>query len=175
MPLSSRPHASRSIRRNDSFTSQAGRTPQRSSAHASLRPYPSKHSLVEQAAARSATAAAAATAASGVSTNAASSTASMGPGTESTVRQGTGGGAGAVGGWMTPGGTHVSEAVVAAAAVAAGAVPSLRAKGFQMSHTLLQRKVSDPDGRGPDGVCAGLSVADCRRHVQVGEGVRMRD
>ncbi|PNH04942.1 hypothetical protein TSOC_008829, partial [Tetrabaena socialis] len=55
------------------------------------------------------------------------------------------------------------------AAVATGALPSLRAKGFQMSHTLLQRMVATgvaEGARGLDGVYAGLTVADCGRHVQ---------
>ncbi|GFR41861.1 hypothetical protein Agub_g2642, partial [Astrephomene gubernaculifera] len=57
----------------------------------------------------------------------------------------------------------------AAAAAGLGAVPSLRAKGFQLSHTLLQRMVTAPAaeaGRGQEGVYGGLTVADCGRHVQ---------
>ncbi|KAG2422184.1 hypothetical protein HXX76_016223 [Chlamydomonas incerta] len=63
-----------------------------------------------------------------------------------------------------------------AASAAAMVLPSLRAKGFQMSHTLLQRMVASAaaaaaggeggGGVGPDGVYAGVAVADCARHVQ---------
>ncbi|GLC52836.1 hypothetical protein PLESTB_000673900 [Pleodorina starrii] len=170
-----------SIRRSDSFTSQMGppgpgsRPPgvqQRSSAHAPMRPYASnsKRSLMEQAAARSAAAAAAATgggfATSAASANTAGSATSMGPNPD-VSRLGTASVAcvSGMGGRMTPGG-HACKAAAAAAAVASGVVPSLRAKGFQLSHTLLQRMIAAAEGRGPDGVYSGLAVADCGRHVQ---------
>ncbi|GIL63273.1 hypothetical protein Vafri_17375 [Volvox africanus] len=164
-----------SIRRSDSFTSQLGGVrpqPARTSSHVPMRPYAStsKRSLVEQAAARSAAAAAAAATASAASAasananaNAISSAASMGISSEVVRAVPVTGG----GGRITPGGNQASDAAVAAAVVAAaGAVPSLRAKGFQLSHTLLQRMVAAAEGRGQDGVYVGLVVPDCGRHVQ---------
>ncbi|KXZ47936.1 hypothetical protein GPECTOR_31g298 [Gonium pectorale] len=84
---------------------------------------------------------------------------------QAALRAAGGGGGGAAGGGG--GGAAGSPASgPGGAASGHGVVPSLRAKGFQLSHTLLQRMVSAAEGRGPDGVFGGLAVADCARHVQ---------
>lgn len=131
-----------------------------------LRPHlsVSKRNLVEHASARSA----AATAITGNSTNSPNSAAAAVAANSDVVRAGAGGGSVAMGsfvGRIAVGGGGGGGASDAAAV--AGALPSLRAKGFQMSHTLLQRMVAAPEGRGQDGVYSGLAVGDCGRHVQV--------
>ncbi|KAG2484999.1 hypothetical protein HYH03_016203 [Edaphochlamys debaryana] len=140
-------------RRSDSFTNRAGRGgggPQRTSSHAARGAGGGGRrsmGLAEQAAAR-----AHATAASPANTGGAS--AATDP--HGFQRQGSASPVPSAG--EGPATTPPPPPMVA--------VPSLRAKGFQLSHTLLQRMVTVVDGRGPEGVYAGLAVADCGRHVQ---------